>query len=162
MFNKFKIVPLVLALVLLSVPASVVSADVQQYPAQLEYYDAQINVMLPRLESFQAQYYDINGRYYQALQSHATAPAVPTVPDAITSSPTDQPEDLALFWSAFAELPETLSWSFRIDTYSGPSGDGYVVTVAAIIDDQLWMRAVHYGPAAESWRGFDWTQVTEE
>lgn len=159
---KFKIVSLVLALMLLSVPASVVSADAQQYPSQLEYYDAQINVMLPRLQSFQAQYYGINGRYYQALQSHATAPAVPTVPDAITSSPTDQPESLALFWEAFAELPETLAWSFRIDTYSGPSGDGYLLTVAAIIDGQLWSRAIHYGPDAENWRGYEWTQIAVE
>lgn len=133
------------------------AAQVDQYPAELQYYDAQIDVMLPRLADFQAQYFAVNARYYQALESHTTAPDVPTVPDGINQAPTDQPEDLALFWQTFAELPEVLAWSFRIDTYSGPDGDGYVLTVSTVVDGITWQRAINHGP--DTWRDADWYLV---
>lgn len=135
-------------------PLTAHAAQVDQYPAELEYYDAQIDLMLPRLAQFQDQYHAVNGRYYQALESHTAAPEVPTVPDGIHNSPTDQPEDLALFWETFAELPEVLAWSFRIDTYSGPDGDGYVLTVTTIVDGIEWQRAINHGP--DTWRDADW------
>lgn len=156
-----KRLPLFLTLFALAVlaflPASAHAAQVDQYPAELQYYDAQIDLMLPRLADFQAQYYAVNARYYQALESHTAAPDVPTVPDAIHNSPTDQPEDLALFWQTFAELPEVLAWSFRIDTYSGPDGDGYVLTVSTVVDGVTWQRTINHGP--DTWRNADWYQV---
>lgn len=153
---------LIALLVLFALAASPMQADaaqVVQYPAELQYYDAQIDLMLPRLAQFQAQYYGVNGRYYQALESHTAAPDVPTVPDAINNSPTDQPEDLALFWESFAELPDVLAWSFRIDTYSGPDGDGYVVTVTTVVNGQPWQRVINYGP--DTWRDADWYLVSQ-
>jgi hypothetical protein len=161
--KKILFVSLSLLMLVVSVlPAAQVSAaQVQYYPAQLEYIDAQVNLMLPRLDDFQAEYYAVNGRYYQALQSHTTAPDVPTVPDAIDQSPTDQPEDLALFWDGFAELPDQLGWSFRIDTYASPDGDGYVLTVETVIDYQTWTRSVNHGPASEDWRAAEWYQVQQ-
>lgn len=139
---------------------SVQASQTVQYPAELAYYDAQINLLLPRLDDFQYQYHTVNGRYYQALASHATAPDVPEVPDALSQSPTDQPETLAFFWHDIAELPEVLAWSFRIDTYSGPDGDGYVLTAETIVNSETWMRSVNYGP--DTWRAADWYLVTPE
>jgi hypothetical protein len=153
----------VLAMLALSiVPVSGASAaQVNPFPSQLAYYDAQINVLLPRLESFQAQYHAVNERYYQALISHTAAPDVPTVPDGIEASPTDQDETLAFFWDAYAELPDVLAWSFSIDTYSGPDGDGYVLNVETSIDGVVWMRSINYGP--DDWRATDWYHLgTEE
>lgn len=129
-------------------------------PPQLAYYDAQISVLLPRLENFQAEYHATNGMYYQALQSHSTVPDVPTLPDELYNAPTDQPETLALFWQDFAALPSELSWSFRIDTYSGPEGDGYVLTVDTLIDGLTWQRSINYGP--DSWRAYGWYPVLPE
>jgi hypothetical protein len=149
----------VLSTVLLMLAVSIVPVSAkqpEQYPAELAYYDAQINVLLPRLESFQAQYHDVNGRYYQALASHTTAPDVPTVPDEITSSPTDQPETLAYFWQT-AALPEELAWSIRIDNYSGPNGDGYVLNVETNINGDTWVRSINHGP--DTWRNADWSQA---
>lgn len=140
--------------VLAFLPVTAHAAQVDQYPAELEYYDAQIDVMLPRLEAFQAQYYGVNGRYYQALESHTTAPDVPTVPDGIYDSPTDQPEDLALFWDSFAALPDVLAWSFRIGAYNGPDGDGFVLTVTTVVDGVTWQRTINQGP--DTWRDADW------
>jgi len=154
---KKTIVLLTVILMALSIVPSASASQVQYYPAELAYYDAQIDVMTPRLEAFQAQYYAVNGRYYQALTSHAAAPDVPTLPDGIDESPTDQPETLALFWESFAELPSELAWSFRIDTYSGEAGDGYVLSISTVINDQVWQRAINYGP--ESSRSAEWYQV---
>lgn len=154
-----KLLYLLPLLLLLAVSAtSAQAAQVVAYPAELAYYDAQVDLMLPRLDDFQYQYYTVNGRYYQALESHAAAPDVPTVPDGIDNSPTDQPESLALFWDVFAELPEVLAWAFRIDTYSGPDGDGYVLTVTTVVNGETWQRSVNYGP--DTWRTANWYKLT--
>lgn len=139
--------------VLLASVTTVSAAQVVTYPAELQYYDAQIELMLPRLAEFQEQYYAVNGRYYQALESHASAPDVPEVPSEINTSPTDQPEALAMFWQ-FANLPDVLAWSYRIDTYSGPEGDGYVLTISTVIAGAEWRRSINHGP--DQWRTVDW------
>lgn len=150
--NKLAAFALTFVLLLASVaPAS--AAATTPFPAELEYYDAQISVLLPRLESFQAQYHSLTGRYFQALQSNSSAPSVPVPPDGISGSPTDQSEDLAYFWDA-AALPEMLAWSYRIDTYKGPDGDGYVLTISTTIEGAVWEKAVNFGP--EDWRGYEW------
>ena len=155
-----KLFPVLLSLMVLAVSIVPVNAQAAMSgPAELQYYDAQIDLMVPRLDAFEAEYYAANGRYYQALQSHTAAPDVPTIPDAITESPTDQPEDLALFWQDYAALPDVLAWSFRIDTYSAPDGDGYVLTVETVIDGDVWTRAQNYGPASEDWRASNWYKV---
>lgn len=152
--------PLIILLalvVLISATATNAFAATQVfYPAELEYVDAQINVMLPRLDKFQAEYFEINKRYYQALTSTTTVPNVPVVPDQIEVSPTDQVETLAFFWDA-SSLPDTLAWSFRIDTYSGPDGDGYVLTIATTVKNETWMRVINYGP--DTYRAVDWYLV---
>lgn len=160
--KKFLTVTLFLMLAVTSITPTVSAAGAAQplyYPSQLEYYNAQIEVLVPRLAAFQETYHAVNGRYYQALQSHTAAPDVPEVPDGINESPTDQPETLAYFWNAFAALPEELSWSFSIDTYSAPDGDGYVLDVMTVIDGETWTRSINHGPASEDWRASDWYQV---
>ncbi|MBI5950194.1 MAG: hypothetical protein HY865_00940 [Chloroflexi bacterium] len=154
----------VMTFMVIVIPTTCASASQVEFsgPAELQYYDAQIDILIPRLENFQAQYHAVNGRYYQALQSHAAAPDVPTVPDGIDQSPTDQPEDLALFWEAFAELPDVLAWAFSIDTYSGPDGDGYVLNITTIVNGETWNRCRNFGPASEDWRNSDWYQVVVE
>ena len=151
------LIPLLLMLAVGVYPATAAQAQANQYPAELAYYDAQIDLLIPHLDDFQYQYYVTNGRYYQALESHATAPDVPTVPDEINASPSDQPESLALFWDTYAALPEVLAWSFRIDTYSGPEGDGYVLTVSTVVNGETWQRSVNYGP--DTWRNAGWYKV---
>lgn len=157
-----KVFPVFLMIAMLIIPVTGASASQVSFagPAELQYYDAQIDVLLPRLAVFQANYYAVNGRYYQALTSHAAPPEVPEVPDMITEHPTDQPEDLALFWETFAELPAALAWSFSIDTYSSPDGDGYVLNVDTVIDGDTWARSINFGPASEDWREADWYKVT--
>jgi hypothetical protein len=136
---------LIFTLVLLAISVSPARAEAPAFPAALEYYDAQINVLLPRLETYQADYYAANGFYYQALASNSTAPDVPIPPDGLSNAPSDQAENLAYFWND-AALPSELAWSFRIDTYSGEDGDGYVLVVTTDIDGETWTRSINYGP----------------
>jgi hypothetical protein len=109
------------------------------------------------LDSFEREYFDMNRRYYQALTSHAKVPEVPTVPDKLSASPTDQVETLAYFWTAKAFLPETLTWAISIDTYDGPQGAGYVLNVETMLYKQTWRRSINFGP--EDYRSSDWVQV---
>ena len=151
-----------LSVLALAVHPLTVSAQGDHYPDELAYYDAQINVLLPRLDEFQSQYYAVNGRYYQALTSHEKAPEVPTVPDKLDASPTDQPEALAYFWDKGASLPDQLAWSLRIDTYTAPLGSGYVLTIETIIDGETWQRSINRGPSSEDWRAYDWTLISPQ
>jgi hypothetical protein len=145
------------ALLTLIIVLGVAPAQQESIPAELAYYDAQINVLTPRLIVFQDQYHSLTGGYFQALESNSTAPAVPVVPDGLSGSPTDQTEDLAYFWTNGAELPEVLAWSFSITTYAGPDGAGYVLTVSTSIEDVTWRKAINFGP--EDWRGSSWHPV---
>jgi hypothetical protein len=147
---------LLITLLALALCVTPVSAQASESPAQLDYYDAQINVLMPRLAEYQTAYFTTNGKYYQALTSHTTAPDVPTPPDGLSDSPSDQDENLAFFWYD-AALPQELAWAFRIDTYSGPDGDGYVLTVTTEIDGGTWTRSINHGP--DTWRAADWYLV---
>jgi hypothetical protein len=148
---------LVLMLAVGIVPVS--AAQAVYYPSELAYIDAQITVMQPLLDQFQTDYHAVNNRYYQALVSHSSPPNVPQIPDSIYSTPTDQPESLAYFWN-YASLPDLLAWSLRIDTYSGPDGDGYVLNVETVINGETWTRSVNVGP--DNWRAADWYQIVTE
>lgn len=157
-----KIYTLIVVLMLAFSITPVTGAQAQAayyYPNELAYIDAQVNLMLPLLDQFEADYFAVNSRYYQALVSHSSPPEVPEIPDGIYGSPTDQPESLAYFWE-FAALPDTLAWALRIDTYSAPDGNGYVLGVETVIDGNAWARSVNYGP--DTSRSFDWYPVTEE
>lgn len=145
----------VLSLVALLAFAAVVpaSASQVQYPAELEYIDAQIAIFLPRLDAFEYQYFTQTGEYWQALQSHDTPPAGVEIPDNLNSIPTDGTTSLAVMWD-YAALPVALGWSWSVSTYSGPDGLGYVLTVSTAIDGVQWRKSINRGP--EQWRGADW------
>jgi len=155
-----KLLLLITLVTLFALPMSASAAQVNPYPSELAYIDAQVNIMLPRLEQYQAQYFQRNGQYYQALMSHSTAPDVPTPPDGLSSAPTDQDENLAYFWQVYATLPSQLAWAFSIDTYCGPQGCGYVLNVETVVNGMTWMRAVNYGP--DNWRAAEWYMYIPE
>lgn len=151
---KKYILPLLLV-VMLTLPAAPVSAQGQQYPAQLEYIDAQIELFLPRLDAFEYQYITQTGNYWQALTSHTSAPVGVEVPDNLAALPTDGVISLAVMWD-YAALPDAIGWSWRVDTYNGPDGAGYVLNISTNVDGVVWNKSIPRGP--EAWRGMDWYQ----
>lgn len=153
--KKFVVLLAVMSMLMVAAPVHAQG----EVPETLAYYDAQIDVLIPYLTSFQADYYQTYGHYFQALQSHSAIPSVPTPPDNLSGKPEDQEQDLAYFWNS-AYLPDEIAWAFRINTYAGPDGDGYVLIVTTVVDSQTWTRSINTGP--EEWRQVEWHQVIEE
>ncbi len=133
--------------------ATPAAAEKPDTPPQLNYVDAQLGVFLSRLDTFQAEYHNGHGQYFQALQSHSEVPDGLAESDTLDLSPSDQDASLATLWN-YAAMPAKIDWSFRVDTYAAPDGEGYVITVLANVKDETWTRAVALGP--ETWRGYDW------
>jgi hypothetical protein len=149
---------LALALGPLFVPVSGALAA-NDNPKVLEYIDAQVEVFAPMLETYQDDYFAANGTYFQALASHSSPPEGDANPDGLPSHPTDQAEALADLWD-YAGLPASVNWSFRVDTYDGPDGPGYVLTVGCSHGNDHWQRSINYGP--ESYRTVDWFVLEDE
>lgn len=150
---------IMLALVLFVLAFAVtipVGASQPAYPDELLYIDAQLTVFLPRLDAFEAQYYAQQATYWQALSSHNTPPEGVAPPTDMNAIPTDGTLSLAVMWD-YAALPEAIGWSWRVDTYAGPDGDGYVLTVDATVGADVWRKSINTGP--DTWRASDWYLV---
>jgi hypothetical protein len=152
---KQKLTTIIAILVLAFASVSMASAQGETLPLQLDYVNAELDVFIPRLDSFQAEYYGFNGQYFQAVQSHSTIPAG-VEPADITSHPTDQEEVLATLWN-YAGLPLETNWALQIDTYNGPDGPGYVLTVSTNVNEEIWIKSINFGP--DTWRSTDWYKV---
>lgn len=143
-----------IALIMMVATNGFVLADPPDVPAELAYMDAQLTIFLPRLSIYQDEYFQANGVYFQALKSVSIAPDGLAAADDIASHPTDQAAALLDMWS-FTGLPVELGWSIQVDTYSGPKGSGYVVTVQTRdVAGVVWEKAVNVGP--ETWRAYTW------
>jgi len=154
--SKFFVIVILIAALLLPGAAPVSASPASQsmnVPDQLAYIDAQINVFANHLVGFQQGYKDAHGIYFQSLESHSYAPDVIAPPDGINDRPGYQNETLAVLWSA-AALPWEIGWSFSIDTYNGPAGQGYVLNVRVMIGTQEYRRSTNWGP--ETYRSMDW------
>jgi hypothetical protein len=94
------------------------------------------------------------GDFFQGLPTHSEPPAdgAQVAPDRLSDHPTDQP----VAWTAFKGLPETMMSSLRCDTYDGPAGAGYVLTLEVEIAGVLWRKSFNFGP--EEWRAAGWAQ----
>lgn len=114
--------------------------------------------IVARQENFRAN----RGRYWQGLTTHLTPPAHTSsadgsvVGDRLAQSPDDQ--QFSTWLNVFPEwLAEVLPATVRVDTYDGPEGMGWVLTVEAIHNGIRWSRSQNVGP--ESHRTQGWHQV---
>jgi hypothetical protein len=80
-------------------------------------------------------------------------------PDGLLGRPTDQSTPLAELW-VYSGLPMELSWSFRVDTYDGEQGPGYVLEISTTIDGEVYLRSLNVGP--ENYRTRNWFKVLPE
>lgn len=125
--------------------------------------DAQLATLWAAIQAAQDEYYAAHDRYWQGKPTHAADLAYTAAkegdvePDRIDDHPTDQAEswrDLFPQWAAVK-----LRAALRIDTYSGPSGDGYVGTVRVKYDGTVYERSQNSGPETE--RTLAWHVVSE-
>ena len=112
--------------------------------------------IVPLLRLRQELYKRFTGRYFQGLRTHDSIPANgnAVLPGRYLTHPTDQTftwSDLRFF--QYANLP----YSMTIDTYDGPAGKGYALTITITISGAIWERTWNEG--GETWRATDWRQV---
>ncbi len=117
--------------------------------------EARLRALLQDIVQRQQIYRAMNGRYWQGARTHAATPS-----DGTASAP-DPARKVGDFedWQTFgAQLPATVECAFQVDTYSGPSGDGYTVTVFVEVSSDVWTRTATIGP--DSKRATPWQKVT--
>ena len=120
----------------------------------LETIDARLEQALPLISSIQEDYKAEHGVYAQGLFTHSSTPEEneEVSPDSLLEKPTDQNEA----WEDLAPglIPGTMLSRMKIDTYSSPSGHGYVVVLEKKIGDTVYVRSHNVGP--QSSRSHDW------
>lgn len=131
----------------------------QTPPPELAAIDAEVDGWLPRLTLYQNNYAGQNGHNYQMLWSHLSAPSAPSAPNNLLAHPDDQSTTGQDFWVT-ATMPATPTYRVRIDTYSGPTGAGYVTVLETVVAGESWLRFINNGP--ELWRESAWFVVSDE
>ena len=117
--------------------------------------EGRLRALLQDLHQRQQIYRAMNGRYWQGARTHAVTPADgnATAPD-----PTRKVGDFEDWQTFGAQLPAAVECAFQVDTYSGPGGDGYTVTVFVGVAGDVWTRTATFG--ADSKRASGWQRVT--
>lgn len=121
------------------------------------------NQIVPRQDA----YFATHGKYWQGLRTFLLTQLPDNPADGTTtvlevapvrdSHPTDQPET----WEgAGIDLGASIPFALLMDTYGGPQGQGFVGTVWAMWDGNVYTRAQNRGP--ETWRTFDWRRLDRE
>lgn len=112
----------------------------------------------PTVVARQQNFFTNRGKYWQGLLTHSVPPGFTTsqdgdaLADKLNQSPTDQFEN----WSAvFPEWNiELMPCAIKCDTYDGPDGKGYCVTIYVRYNGVIYSRAQNVGP--ESHRTYGW------
>lgn len=119
--------------------------------------DIEIENALPIIAIAENEYLQSTGRFFQGLPTHTIVPGEDNMATAETDT---HPQDQISSWGDLGISPGSLpsTASIRIDTYSGPQGNGYVVIAQTTIDGHTWQRTISVGP--EEWRGSEW-QIAE-
>ncbi len=117
--------------------------------------DKLIGDLSPQLAALQSTYRSTKGRYWQGARTHTIIPleGLPSAPN-LSLKPTDQSES----WAAFGlTLPALSEAALSIETYSGPSGSGYVIHADVYSEGTLHRKSINVGP--EPYRTRDWTPL---
>jgi hypothetical protein len=98
------------------------------------------------------------GKYMQVLWTSSTTPTdgKVVVSDQLTLKPYYQTESAELFFTCTGiktDLPARL----RVDTYDGPNGHGFSVTLEVMSGKEKYQRTLNFG--AEIYRERDWAEV---
>lgn len=107
-----------------------------------------------------------NGRPVQALKSHTTIPVWPNAvpPDRLNTTPSysniSWEDVIDVLVTQGAQVPEAWRVAVVIDSYETSQANGYVVRCSVILENELWEKAVNFGPL-ESLNS-DWTLIPEE
>lgn len=132
--------------------------------------DTWLEARWPTFRDRQLAYHAVNSKFWQGKRTHTFELLYTGSVDAeaiannLTSSPTDQ----AATWVSI--IPEwvgvLLPALFVCDTYNGPLGHGYVLSIWVRHNGNIYTRAQNYAldggvSGGEAWRTYAWQQVTD-
>jgi hypothetical protein len=119
-------------------------ANVEEILGQV---DTGIENYLPVITNLQDQYYEANGKYWQGLFTHSSAPTDENSvsPDRLNESPTDQNSS----WEDISGgvMPAEMLSRIKIDTYSSPEGDGYIIVAEKNVNGKDYRKMYNVGPS---------------
>lgn len=125
--------------------------------------DAWLADKWPTLVARQQNFFANKGRYWQGLKTHTIDPAHTNgadgdaAPDRLDANPSDEFENWRNVFPSWDGSP--LPCALQVDTYSGPSGVGWVATVFIRYNGTLYSRSQNVGP--ETYRTEPWHIVNE-
>tara|TARA_R100000908_G_C3740442_1_gene137152 strand:- start:555 stop:965 length:411 start_codon:yes stop_codon:yes gene_type:complete len=132
-------------------------ANVEQIQGQI---DAGIASYMPVIQRLQDTFLEENGKYWQGLFTHSSAPSDESTaaPDSLSLTPTDE----EVSWSdiAGASIPSEMLSRIKIDTYNSPSGQGFVIVAEKEINGKIYRR--HYNSGPVSGRDVSWHEISED
>jgi hypothetical protein len=131
-------------------------------PTLLELRDA-LNAKLvqfwPLVTGNQYQYYQNHNHYWQGLKTHVfNLPTFTDIsgdannPDNLDSTPNDQASTWLDQFPVLNNVP--ITGALVMDTYQGPQGDGYVLSMYVKHNNKVYTRSQNMGP--EDWRTQNW------
>ena len=130
-------------------------ANVEEILGQV---DTGIENYLPVITNLQDQYYEANGKYWQGLFTHSSAPTDENSvsPDRLNESPTDQNSS----WEDISGgvMPAEMLSRIKIDTYSSPEGDGYIIVAEKNVNGKDYRKMYNVGPATG--RSTNWEMLS--
>ena len=124
-------------------------------PATISAIDSLITNLAGQLATLQPAYLASKARYWQGARTQSIIPieGLPTAPNPL-AKPTDQTES----WLAFGiTLPALAEAALSVETYTGPSGPGYVIHADIISSGVRLRKSTNAGP--ETHRTRDWTAM---
>jgi hypothetical protein len=123
--------------------------------------DSFVSEKWPTIVARQENFRTNRGRYWQGLLTHSQIPehTSSTWGEALADKLSENPSDQFENWSAvFPEwVAELLPCAVQCDTYDGPQGQGWTLTVWGFHNGDLWTRTVNVGP--ETSRARPWARV---
>lgn len=127
-----------------------------QQQALRDTVDSRLTVAWNRLQTFQTNYFQANGKYAQFLKTHSVIPSEgdAALPDVGTATPVGTATRYPSNW-----IDTAMEWQLEIHEYRTPDGQaGYVAFARVTINSRTWERSAQVGP--ESWRQHGWADVT--
>ncbi len=128
--------------------------------------DAWFGSRLTQITDIEADYFTVNGIYFQGLLTHlapitgvGNGASGDRDADNLTSSPTDQIEDWLVAGFGPPLTTQIMPCTLQLHTYNGPLGKGWVAVLKFIFDGGAWQRSHQVGP--ETHRTHDWALQQE-
>jgi len=114
--------------------------------------DNAVNLLLPAIESYQADYIKSAPKYFEGLPTHSVVPTKETLADKLNQ----KRDGKETTWNDTGLLPATLPFSVEVNEYVAPGDNkGWSVSFRVSDGEKTFLKTFGYGVEAEA-RTHDW------